>query len=223
MRCSAKKVCWLKTTSRRKNYLALIRKIITTRITTSKNVFTTSSIGTSASSFPLGAAKAGGEGTGGRCGTGIAGGCIAAMGAAWGAAWGATAGMGGIAGAAGIAGMTGRTKAGASGGADGAGADEAAGAAGGFAIGLVGAEMMRVYSPGPESCSRTGIAGGASAAGAGGISASRWINWVTPPDSKSEGADGLAAGWKGAGDSCRYGAVSDPRAPAAEEACDERA
>lgn len=144
---------------------------MTTRITTSKKVFTTNSIGTSASSFPLGAAIAGGEGTGGRCGTGIAGGCIAAMWAGWGAACGATAGVGGIAGTAGIAGITGRTKAGASGGADGAGADETA--AGGFAIGLVGAEMMRVYSPGPESCSRMGVAGGASATGAGGISASR--------------------------------------------------
>ena len=136
-------------------YLPFSANTTTSRITISKKVFTTSRIGTIASSLPLGAAKAGGASLGAST---LGGSNFGASNLTAGAAAGAvactvgivtagivTAGIGGSGGAAGNAG---------------AGAAEAGGGGGPLIAAFAAApEIMRVNSPGPE------LAGGGAGIG----------------------------------------------------------
>lgn len=169
---------------RQRTYLPLIRNSSTTRIVTNRNVLMIKRTGVSASIFPFGGASAAGAGAGGSFGAGIATGMAA------GAAGGDICGRCGMGARAGIAGTAGRTKAGPP---DAGAAGWAAGESGvAVGTGWLRAEMIRVYSPGPGFGSRTGAGAGA---GAGGASVSLWMNWVTPPESKSGCALDLRGGW----------------------------
>jgi hypothetical protein len=158
-------------------YRLLIKKITTISKTSSRKVLITNRIGTIASNFVFGAARAGGAGTGG---FGIAGTCAA------GAGGGAIFGACGIGGGA-IAGIGGR-----GGAAKGAGPGAAAcGVGGGSSTeGFDGTirEIIRVKSPGPEFKGAPGATGCAGMTGLGGVCASRWIIRVTPPGAASCGS-----------------------------------
>jgi hypothetical protein len=133
MRFFATTACWLELADREmEGYLDFIAKTTTTSKTISKNVFTTSRMGTIASSLLLGAATAGGANLG-----------ASTLG-------GSNLGGGGAAGAF----MAGGAIAGAGGGANGTAA-AGAGATGTGAAPSTEAftalpEIMRVNSPGPE-------------------------------------------------------------------------
>ena len=203
-------------------YFALRAKITSTISTSSRNVLTTSRMGTISWNLLGGAANAGGAGGAslgagggskrGACTTGGVNDAEACVGVADTCAEGAdTEGpdMDGMA-AAGMAigGI-------AMGGAAGAAAAGGGGAAGAVPPGLNDAALiMRVNSPGPESSPAGGGAtctGGGAGTGAGrGASASLWINRVTPPDSRAACSGGGAGVNEGSGSTGR-GRISSCR------------
>lgn len=172
-------------------YLPFIANTTTSRITINKKVLITSKMGTIASSFPLGAARAGGA----SLGASTLGG--ANLGAS-------NLGAGAGAGAANVgAAIAGIATEGMGGGANGTAAT-GAGGGGGAATGCFALrpEIMRVNSPGPpESAGGGAAAGDDGNTGSGGASRctcdNRWISLVTPPASAP--VDSVADGAAGAG------------------------